>query len=131
MFSLCRCIFCYTINHTYTMAYTRLYFIFPKIQATHGLQYLVLRTINYGAIVTCELNNSKNCICNTSRAMYNKINQLFFINLAWENPALMECHITNLRNSFTCIHILYTWRLYLYVILVDLHLGTKADLWPH
>jgi hypothetical protein len=62
--------------------------------------------------------------------MYNKIYQLFFINLAWENPALMECYITNLRNSFT-IHILYTWRIYMYVILVDLHLWTKADLWPH
>ena len=49
--------------------------------------------------------------------------KLFFIksfirvNLAWENPALIECHITNLHNSFT-IHILYTRRIH-------------ADLWPH
>ena len=112
--------------YIYHGLHTALFYL--SLNSSHT--WLAVFTKNYGAIVTCESNNSKNCICNTSRAMYNKINQLFFINLAWENPALMECHITNLRNSFT-IHILYTWRIYLYVILVDLHLGTKADLWPH
>jgi hypothetical protein len=80
------------------------YFVTLTVYVYHGWLYLLRTMVLLWVLITRKTASA------THHELYNKINQLFFINLTWENPARIECHITNLRNSFT-IHILYTWRI--------------------